>query len=83
MATSPTHSEPDHSSDDNGAHRLLRVRTAPQLTHPDSEDNVVQQSEQVFFNYVYQSYRNDSVRAEVDSTPPAPELNCFSTAPIT
>ncbi|XP_005102292.2 bcl-2 homologous antagonist/killer [Aplysia californica] len=82
----------DHSDNGNNGRSLLspmglgglvRVRSAPHMMQPDSEENVQAQSEAVFLNYVYQSYRNDSVRTDVDSTPAAPELINFPASPIT
>ena len=60
---------------------LLRVRSMSNV-EPDTEENVEAQTETVFRNYVYQSYRHDSMRQELDLTPAIPELVNFPTDPI-
>ncbi|GFS13291.1 BCL-2 homologous antagonist/killer-like [Elysia marginata] len=60
---------------------LLRPRSLPNI-QPDTEENVEAQTETVFRNYVYQSYRHDSMREEVDLTPVVPELVNFPTNPV-
>lgn len=60
---------------------LLRSRSIQNIA-PDTEENVQAQTETVFRNYVYQSYRHDSMREEADMTPVAPELVNFPTNPV-
>lgn len=60
---------------------MVQVRPGVAVMHPDTEENVAAQTEEVFLNYAYQSYRNDMMRDEVDSLPRVPELiNFTSTA---
>lgn len=42
--------------------------------HPDSEENVQQQTTDLFVNFVYQSYRNDNIHQSYDNTPVDPLL---------
>ncbi|BFZ10223.1 hypothetical protein BsWGS_13262 [Bradybaena similaris] len=60
---------------------MVQVRPGVAVMHPDTEENVAAQTEEVFLNYAYQSYRNDMMRDEVNSLPRVPELiNFTSTA---
>ncbi|CAL1548241.1 unnamed protein product [Lymnaea stagnalis] len=63
--------------------RLVRMQAAANTIHPDTEANVVAQTEDVFLNYVYQSYQNDVMRGNTEDAPALPELVSFTTASIT
>lgn len=63
--------------------RLVRMQATVNTIHPDTQANVEAQTEDVFLNYVYQSYQNDFMRGNTENTPAVPELVSFATAPIT
>ncbi|XP_076466802.1 bcl-2 homologous antagonist/killer-like [Babylonia areolata] len=46
----------------------------PEDLRPDTEENVQQQTEDVFRNFVYQQYRNDNIRQSYNNNPVDPEL---------
>ncbi|CAG5127357.1 unnamed protein product [Candidula unifasciata] len=61
---------------------MVQVRSGFPVMHQDTEENVGAQTEEVFRNYVYQRYRNDTMREEVDSLPRVPELMNFTATPM-
>lgn len=81
MASSNYEANMSASPPEGGA-RMRQVQSTESLSPPDTEENVLNQSEAVFLNYCYQSYRNDSVRTEVDNNPAAPELLNFGTQAV-
>ncbi|KAL5009909.1 hypothetical protein ScPMuIL_012214 [Solemya velum] len=48
----------------------------------DSEDNVSDQTEDVFRNFLYQSYRQEQSQQDFDETPAIPELVTFTADPL-
>uniref|UniRef100_A0A0B6ZL18 Bcl-2 Bcl-2 homology region 1-3 domain-containing protein n=1 Tax=Arion vulgaris TaxID=1028688 RepID=A0A0B6ZL18_9EUPU len=62
--------------------RMVQLRGHDPVIHPDTEENVEAQTEEVFLNFVYQSYRNDTMRGETDNLQPVTELLNFTASPI-
>lgn len=55
----------------------------PTEIHPDSEENVREETEDLFRNFVYQRYRNENIQQQYDSTPVDPELLNLPKVPAT
>lgn len=49
---------------------------------PDTEDNVVEQTDGIFRNFVYHLYTIDRTRPEADDSPSLPELVAFADQPL-
>lgn len=62
--------------------RMVQIHSSA-IFEPDTEENVEAQTEEVFLNYVYQSYRNDTMHGEMDSSFAVPGLLNFTASPIT
>ncbi|KAL3881757.1 hypothetical protein ACJMK2_028268 [Sinanodonta woodiana] len=56
----------------------LKQMQGPDNFHQDSEENVTQQTEEVFQNFLYQSYRNEKMKQEFDATPSVTEFVNFT-----
>ena len=76
MASSGSPSPPEKSA------RKKYFQSIEQPSESETEEEVVGQSEAIFRNFCYQSYRNDSVRLEADSTPVATELLGVNDSPL-
>lgn len=55
----------------------------PEEICPDTEENVMEQTEDLFRNFVYQRYRTENIRCTYDNTPVDPELLNFPRIPDT
>ena len=54
--------------------QMLLAPLPPGEICPDSEENVQDQTEDLFRNFVYQRYRNDNIQQNYDNNPVDPEL---------
>ena len=54
--------------------QMQLVPRPPEEICPDSEENVKEQTEDVFRNFVYQRYRNDNIQQSYDNDPVEPDL---------
>jgi hypothetical protein len=54
--------------------QLVLTPQPPEEIQPDSEENVQEQTEDLFRNFVYQTYRNETSHQPYNSTPVSPEL---------
>lgn len=79
--------DPNNGGDDPGdgdpprTPRLVPIDDAKPLT-PDTEENVAEQTDGVFRNFVYRMYNNERCEQEADDTPNAPELTTFTDEPL-
>ncbi|KAK3584358.1 hypothetical protein CHS0354_009269 [Potamilus streckersoni] len=60
----------------------LKQMQGPDNFHQESEENVTQQTEEVFRNFLYQSYRNEKMKQEFDATPSVTEFANFTQDPL-
>ncbi|XP_041354312.1 bcl-2 homologous antagonist/killer-like [Gigantopelta aegis] len=60
----------------------LMIPHPPEQLHPDTEQNVAEQTEDIFKNFFYQRYRQEQIRQPYDATPRVPELLEFGEAPL-
>ncbi|XP_046569499.1 bcl-2 homologous antagonist/killer-like [Haliotis rubra] len=78
----------DRNSDDDFSHPPREPRYAipevprPENLRPDTEDNVQRQTEDVFRNFMYQSYRQTQIRQQYDSTPRIQEFVSMNQDPV-
>ena len=54
--------------------QMLLTPRPPDEICPDSEENVKEQTEDLFRNFVYQRYRNDIIQQSYNNNPVDPEL---------
>ncbi|XP_076445134.1 bcl-2 homologous antagonist/killer-like [Babylonia areolata] len=54
--------------------QVMLTPRPPDEISPDSEENVKEQTEDVFRNFVYQRYRNDNIQQPYENTPVDPEI---------
>lgn len=62
-------------------HMILKDEHSEDLT-PDTEQNVCEQTDGVFRNFVYQMFTNNRSEQEADDTPSLPELTAFTDEPL-
>lgn len=55
---------------------------SPEGVQPDTEQNVCDEAEDVFKNFLYQSWRQDQIRQDFDNTPNVPQLTNFTADPL-
>lgn len=55
---------------------------SPENIQPDTEQNVCDEAEDVFKNFLYQSWRQDQSRQDFDNTPNVPQLTNFTADPL-
>ncbi|XP_071115255.1 bcl-2 homologous antagonist/killer-like [Haliotis cracherodii] len=78
----------DRSSDDDFIHPprepkyIIPTVPQPENLRPDTEDNVQSQTEDVFMNFMYQSYRQTQIRQQYDSTPRIHEFVSMNQDPV-
>ena len=60
---------------------VLKDNDGEELT-PDTEENVAQQTDGVFRNFVYHMYSNDRSEQDADDTPNLPEITAFRDDPL-
>ncbi|KAK7500098.1 hypothetical protein BaRGS_00008645 [Batillaria attramentaria] len=63
--------------------QMQLVPRPPEEIHPDSEENVKEETEGVFMNFVYQTYRSDNIQQSYDNMPVDPALVDFPSIPDT
>lgn len=62
-------------------HMVLK-EDAPNELSPDTEENVAQQTDSVFRNFVYHMNALDRSGQDADDTPALPELTAFADSPF-
>lgn len=82
-------SDPSDCSDDPNDHfdppktpHMVLKEDAPNQLSPDTEENVVQQTDSIFRNFVYHMNALDRNGQEADDTPALPELTAFADSPL-
>lgn len=62
--------------------KSMKQVPSPESVQPDSEQNVCDEAEDVFKNFLYQSWRQDQIRQDFDNTPNVPQLTNFTADPL-
>ena len=62
--------------------RLVMVEGGEKALHPDTEDNVAEQTDGIFRNFVHQMYDLERMGGEADNTPNMPEITAFPDQPL-
>ena len=61
---------------------VLKPCEVDEELNPDSEDNVIEQTDGIFRNFVCQMFNQGRAGQEADDTPSLPELTAFADEPF-
>lgn len=74
--------DPDDPFDPPKTPRMVLKEDAPEELTPDTEENVSEQTDAVFRNFIYHMHIIDHDRSEADDMPSLSELTAFADQPI-
>ncbi len=61
---------------------VLKDKDSVEELTPDTEENVAEQTDGIFRNFVYQMYTTERSDQEADDTPSLPEITAFTDEPF-